>query len=309
MKILAKTKDLSHEEWLKYRTQGIGGSDVSILAGINPFKSIHQLWLEKTGQIEPEEGDTEYTHFGTLLEPIVRKEFTARTGIKVRQKHMILQSEEHPFMTANLDGTINDNGEQAIFEAKTASAFKQEIWEEGIPAPYILQIQHYMAVTGAKKTYIAAIVGGNHFYYHMMERDESMIEKIILMEKHFWEENVIGGVEPIPDGSEATTNYFNSKFSHSNGATVTLPDEAISICEEYERLSQQLKEIEKAKNAAGNQLKNYLKEAETGIVGNRKILWKQISKSTVDTKRLKSEKPDIYSDYLTQSQYRRLLVA
>lgn len=37
MKILAKTKDLSHEEWLKYRTQGIGGSDVSILAGINPF--------------------------------------------------------------------------------------------------------------------------------------------------------------------------------------------------------------------------------------------------------------------------------
>ena len=44
-------------------------------------------------------------------------------------------------MTANLDGTINDNGEMAIFEAKTASAFKQDIWEEGIPAPYILQIQ------------------------------------------------------------------------------------------------------------------------------------------------------------------------
>lgn len=63
------------------------------------------------------------------------------------------------------------------------------------------------------------------------------------------------------------------------------------------------------KNAAGNQLKNYLKEAETGIVGNRKISWKQISKSSVDTKRLKTEKPDIYNDYLTQSQYRRLSVA
>ena len=56
-------------------------------------------------------------------------------------------------------------------------------------------------------------------------------------------------------------------------------------------------------------LKNYLKEAETGIVGNRKISWKQISKSSVDTKRLKTEKPDIYNDYLTQSQYRRLSVA
>lgn len=153
MKILAKTKDLSHKEWLKYRTQGIGGSDVSILAGINPFKSVHQLWLEKTGQVELEEGDTEYTHFGTLLEPIVRKEFTSRTGIKVRQKHMILQSEEYPFMTANLDGTINNNGELAIFEAKTASAFKQDVWEEGIPAPYILQIQHYISHRSKKNLY------------------------------------------------------------------------------------------------------------------------------------------------------------
>ena len=68
-------------------------------------------------------------------------------------------------------------------------------------------------------------------------------------------------------------------------------------------------DVEVAKNAAGNQLKNYLKEAETGIVGNRKISWKQINKSSIDTKRLKTEKPDIYNDYLTQSQYRRLLVA
>ena len=87
MNILAKTKRSSHEEWLKYRTQGIGGSDVSILAGINPFKSVHQLWLEKTGQVEPEEGDTEYTHFGTLLEPIVKKEFTRpEPEIKVRHE-------------------------------------------------------------------------------------------------------------------------------------------------------------------------------------------------------------------------------
>lgn len=37
------------------------------------------------------------------------------------------------------------------------------------------------------------------FFCHMMERDEEMIEKIILMEKHFWEENVLGGIEPVPD--------------------------------------------------------------------------------------------------------------
>lgn len=309
MQVVVKTNNLTREEWLKFRTGGIGGSDVSIIAGINPFKSVHQLWLEKTGQIEPEQTESEYAHFGTLLEPIVRKEFTERTGIKVRQKHMLLQSSEYPFMYADLDGVINEGGELAIFEAKTASQYKMETWEEGVPAGYILQVQHYMAVTGAKKTYIAALVGGNHFVYHVVERDEVMIAKIIAMEKYFWETHVIGGAEPIPDGSEATTNYFNSKFSESNGEIIELPEEALAICEEYERLSEQLKELETAKSAAANQLKSYLKEAEAGTVGDRKIVWKQIFKSSLDQKRLKEEKPDIYNGYVTQSSYRRLSVA
>jgi len=309
MRVVVKTNNLTREEWLKYRTGGIGGSDVSIIAGINPFKSVHQLWLEKTGQVEPEQTESEFAHFGTLLEPIVRKEFTERTGIKVRQKHMLLQSEEYPFMYADLDGVINEDGELAIFEAKTASQYKMDTWEEDVPAGYILQVQHYMAVTGAKKTYIAALVGGNHFVYHVVERDEVMIAKVIAMEKYFWETHVLGGVEPVPDGSEATTNYFNSKFSNSNGQTIELPEEALAICEEYERLSEELKALETAKSAAANQLKSYLKEAEAGTVGDRKIVWKQIFKSSLDQKRLKEEKPDIYNGYVTQSSYRRLSVA
>ena len=309
MKVVVKTNNLSREEWLKYRTKGTGGSDVSIIAGINPFKSAHQLWLEKTGQIEPEKTDSEYAHFGTLLEPIVRREFTQRTGIRVRQKHMLLQSEEYPFMFADLDGVINENGETAVFEAKTASAYKQEVWEEGVPAPYILQVQHYMAVTGAKRTYIAALVGGNHFYHHAVERDEEMIGKIVAMEKYFWETHVLGGMEPMPDGSEATTNYFNSRFRESNGETVELPEEALAVCIEYDRLSEELKRMEEAKNAAANQLKSYLKEAETGTVGGRKVTWKLVSKSTVDTKRQKSEQPKVYSSFLKDSSYRRLSIA
>ena len=309
MKVVVKTNNLTRQEWLRYRTKGIGGSDVSIIAGINPFKSVHQLWLEKTGQAEPEEGNSDYTHFGTILEPVVRKEFMERTGIKVRQKHMLLQSDEYPFMLADLDGVIRENGKLCIFEAKTASAYKQEVWEEGVPAPYILQVQHYMAVTGAEKTYIAAIVGGNHFFYHVVERDEEMIAKIIVMEKYFWQHHVMGGVEPVPDGSEATTRYFNERFRNSNGETIELPDEVLQVCEEYDNLTRQIRELETAKNAAANQLKSYLGEAEAGTVGDRKITWKSVSKNSVDTKRLKSEHPDIYTDCLTQSSYRRFLVA
>ena len=308
-KILAKTKEMDKEEWLKYRNGGIGGSDVSIIAGINPFKSSYQLWLEKTGRIEPRGESSEYAYFGSILEPVVRKEFVSRSGIKVRQKHMILQNCEFPFMYANLDGVATVDGRKAVFEAKTASAFKQDLWKIEVPAPYILQVQHYMAVTGYEKAYIAALVGGNHFYYHEVERDEEMIGKIIAMEKCFWEENVLKDVEPVPDGSEATTNYFNRKFKESDGTTIELPPEAIEVCEEYVKLSAEMKDLETRKNAAANQLKSLLKGAEWGNVGNMHVSWKQVQKSYVDSKRLREENPRIYEEYLKETSYRKLSVA
>ena len=41
--------------WLKLRNSGLGGSDASVIMGMNPWKSRLALWAEKTGEIEPEE--------------------------------------------------------------------------------------------------------------------------------------------------------------------------------------------------------------------------------------------------------------
>ena len=309
MKTLVKTANLPRKEWLNWRTSGIGGSDVSIIFGLNKFRSVYQLWLEKTGQVIPVEEENDYTHFGTILEPIVKAEFTRRTGLKIRSRNAILQSEEYPFMLADLDGVIYENGEMCIFEAKTASTYKKEIWEEGVPVEYQLQIQHYMAVTGAKKTYIAALVGGNQFFYYDVFRDEELINIIIQVEKEFWQENVKQGIEPAPDGSEATTKYLNQKYSNSNGNAVELPPDALDLCVSYENLSEQLKAVEKRRDAVANQLKAYLKENEVGIVGDRKISWKTISTTTFDKKRLETENREIYDAYVTKTSYRRLMVA
>ena len=309
MQVLVKTKHLTKEEWLKYRTQGIGGSDVSVIAGVNPFKSICQLWREKTGQIEPEQTENEYAHFGTMLEPIVKKEFMERTGLKVRTRKALLQSSEYPFMIADLDGSTNENGEMCIFEAKTASAYKQSVWEEGVPVEYVLQVQHYMAVTGARKAYVAVLVGGNHFYYHKIARDEELIQKIIVMEKYFWEQYVVAGKEPIPDGSSATTDYLDSRYCETNGESIALPEEALGICQQYNDLSKKLEEVKTQREAVSNQLKSYLKECESGTVGDWKVTWKQVNRTSFDQKRLKEEQPKIYETYVTQSKYRKLSVA
>lgn len=309
MRILAKTKDLTREEWLRIRTNGIGGSDVSILAGINPYKSIYELWKEKTGQIEPEEKQSEYAYFGSVLEPIVKAEFMKRTGLKVRARNMILQSADYPFMIADLDGIVNDHGEICIFEAKTASEYKLSEWKQGVPRAYVLQVQHYMAVTGAVKTHIAAIVGGNHFFHYTIERDEELIQEIIAMEKEFWERNVLGGIEPAPDGSGATTAYLNETYAKAINNTIQLPTEALSVFDEYDAISRKIEELNICKEAVCNQLKVYLKENENGFVGERRISWKEIQSTGFDKKKLAKDHPDIYKKYVTERSYRRLSVA
>ena len=122
--ILVSTENLPYADWLEWRKKGIGGSDASVVCGINRYKSPVELWMEKTDQLQPQEAG-ESAYWGTILEAVVREEFTKRTGLEVRLVKQLLQSEEHPFMLANLDGVCNhpDYG-TCIFEAKTATAYK-----------------------------------------------------------------------------------------------------------------------------------------------------------------------------------------
>lgn len=143
MKIVTSTENLPYEEWLEYRKTGIGGSDASVVCGINRYKSPVELWMEKVNNFPPQDAG-ESAYWGTQLESLVRAEFTMRTNIEVSLVKQLLQSEEHTFMLANLDGVCNDPiyGD-CIFEAKTASAFKANEWEDAIPDEYMLQVQHY----------------------------------------------------------------------------------------------------------------------------------------------------------------------
>ena len=232
-KIVVSTDNLSYEEWLEYRKTGIGGSDASVVCGINKYKSPVELWMEKTGQLPYQEAG-EAAYWGTQLEPMVRTEFTKQTGIEVKQVKQLLQSEEYPFMQANLDG-ICEHPEHGtcIFEATTASAYKANEWENSIPAEYMLQIQHYMAVTGYKGTYIAVLIGGNTFKWKFIKRDDEMIAMLIRLEADFWE-HIKSNTPPPLDGSDASAKFLSDRFPESvSGTSIVLPVNAEMLIKEY----------------------------------------------------------------------------
>jgi len=307
-KILASTENMPYADWLELRKLGIGGSDASVVCGINRYKSPVELWLDKTGQLPPQEAG-EAAYWGTQLEPFVRAEFTKRTGIEVSQCKNLLQSEEHPFMLANLDGIceVPDIG-PCIFEAKTASAYKAGEWEDIIPDEYQLQIQHYMAVTGYAGAYIAVLIGGNTFRWKFIERDKELIAMLIELETDFWN-HVQDCTSPPLDGSDAAAKFLAQRFPSSvPKSTIKLPDTAADLLAQYDEACEQLEIATEKKQKAENLLKEMIGENEAGTAGGRVITWKSVSQERLDSKTLKAEHPTLYKKYANKSSYRRFTI-
>ena len=306
---LASTDGLSREDWLAYRNLGIGGSDASVVCGINKYKSPIQLWMEKTGQLPPEEAG-EAAYWGTRLESAVREEFTLRTGIKVLPVNQILQSREYPFMLANVDGVCRCSTHgKCIFEAKTANAFKAGEWEgDSVPQEYILQIQHYLCVTGYSGAYIATLIGGNTFQWKFVERDEEIISILIKYERDFWA-HVQDDVPPALDGSEACAKFLSQQYPHSIPLSkAILPDNAADLIRQYSEADEQLDALTKQKQKAANLLKQMLGENEMGIVGDDYIKWLTVSQERFNAKLLQAEQPEIYAKYTVKSSHRRFTI-
>jgi len=306
--ILVSTENLSHEDWLSYRQLGLGGSDASVVCGVNRFKSPVELWLEKTGQLPPKDvGEAAY--WGNVLEPFVKDEFTKRTGIEIIPVNHILQSEEYPFMLANLDGICQhpDYG-TVVFEAKTTGFYRMSEWEsDDIPDEYVLQLQHYLAVTGYMGAYVAVLIGGNTFKWKFVERDEELISMLIQLETEFWE-LVQSNVPPPLDGSESSTVFIKERFPNSFPSGIELPDTASDLIQQYDVACEKADQYTEQKQEAENLLKQMLGEHEAGHVGDRIVTWKSVTQERLDNKAFQAEHPTLYKRYVNQKSHRRFSI-
>ena len=140
---VVSTLEMPHEEWLRYRKKGIGGSDAGAICGVNKYRSAVSVFLDKTTE-QTSEFDNEAMRQGRDLEQYVAERFCEETGKKVRRANAIFSHSELPFMLANVDRLVV--GENAGLECKTASAFSADKWADGsIPPEYEVQCNHYMA--------------------------------------------------------------------------------------------------------------------------------------------------------------------
>ena len=305
MKKLVSTLNMDKETWLKYRKKGIGGSDAGAVCGVNPYRSAMQVYQDKVSE-ETEEIDNEAMRQGREFEDYVARRFMEASGKKVRRANAMFYDEAHPFMLADVDRLVV--GENAGLECKTASPFMADKWEDGkVPLSYQIQCCHYMAVMNADAWYIAVLIYGREFKFYRIERDEQMLSDLIRIEQDFWENHVEKGILPEPDGSELTDSVIAEYYRKSNARSILLRGFDEKLLRRQE-LTEGIERMETEKRRIEQELKLYLGEAETAENERYRVSWKNVESTRVDAKRLKEEKPDIYQQYSSLSQYRRLTV-
>lgn len=308
--ILAKTKDLSHEEWLRLRKNGIGGSDAGAICGLNPYTSSMDVFYDKTRKDDLTGiKDNEAMRMGRDLEEYVAQRFCEETGFKVRRSNKMYCHEKYPFMLADVDRLLVGQDKVVGLECKTASPYTAEKWKNGnVPAHYLAQCYHYMAVLNAESWYIAVVIYGREFKWVKIERDEEIIQSLIDIEKDFWENHVVSGIMPEPDGSYAAEQFVNSFFSNAK-EKLSVPligfDEKLKRREEITKL---MDKLETEKKQIEQEVKVYMKDAEFAEDQNFFISWKNTITNRLDTKRLKAEMPEVYEKFCNQIAGRRFLV-
>lgn len=285
------------------RQKYIGGSDAGAIFGLNPWKSAYALWCEKTGRIDDKIPDNDAMKTGRDLENYVAQRFTEATGKTVRRDNYKYTLQEYPFMVGHIDRRIV--GENAILECKTANSYQTAYYEGGnFPPHYYTQCQHYMAVTGAQRVYLAVLCFP-HFYWTYYDRDEAEIAALIAAEAVFWE-NVQNNVPPEIDGSDSTERAIEAQYA-SGGADGVVSLERSGIPESLMMIAEckaQIKDLEEIQKAHENKIKEAMGDAALGMAPGWKVSWKNQSRSTIDTKRLKDERPELYDEYLKTSESR-----
>lgn len=295
----------SHEEWLKIRKGYIGGSDAGAIIGLNPYNSAFSVWAEKTGQLPEFEGNIS-TRVGTYLEDLVAKLFMEETEKKVQRLNFTIVNPAYSWACANIDREII--GEDAILEIKTTTSMGaiKKFRSGEYPEQWYGQMVHYLAVTGAKKAYLAALENNRELRVFELERDEEEVKALMDAEREFWNTYVLPKKTPPVDGHSATSEAIKKIFSEEAGDSIDLSG-FLDVFQQRKAVNEQIKNLKTELDGLDNRLKVAMGSMAKGTCGRFSVSWKLQNTSGLDREKIKADFPEIdFSKYASQSRVFRV---
>ena len=201
------------EEYALLRKESFGGSDASILCGVNLYKNMNQLITEKNNKFlteeEKEVGKKAIVRKGRDLEPIILDKASKELGIEITKPTSMYKFLKAPILTLNYDGVCEKDNILIPIEAKLVSKWgekyynKEKTLEEnadidmkiegdtleahikrkalriGIPAYYYTQVQQELMGLNAPYGYLAVLFDESwDFKLYLVKADEYVQNKI-----------------------------------------------------------------------------------------------------------------------------------
>jgi len=286
-------------EWLKRRQEGIGGSDAGVCLGVNPYKGLYELYMDKTTQ--PVDDMNEAMYWGTALENPIIAEFIKRFGIdwdKVILNHEITNP-AHVWQRANLDALVTDDPQEGTFiiEAKNVGYHSQDQWgDDFIPEYYYAQCQHNMMVSRTSKCYVPALFCGNKFQIYLVTMDEIYCQKLFDAEAEFWKESVVPLKCPAPDAT--SRDELLRQHPEATSEEKKPNSKVDSLVEMIEAHADAEKQAKAEKEASRNELALLIGDDEGAHGVIREATWKNNKgKETIDMAAIEKEYPGIVAKF------------
>ena len=274
---------MNHEEFLKARQTGIGGSDIATLLGVNPYCTKLELYLQKRGELEPNP-DTSLTKAGRIMENVIASMVSERTNRKLRRINQTLRHPKYDFLIAHIDRDFV--GHRKGLEIKNVSPRMGYLWgkdgeTDGVAEYYIPQAHHYMLVMDYPAFEVAAYFGGDDLRLYPIERDKEMDEIIIETAHDFWHKHVLAGVPPEPEYDHPKSlPLFKRLYPGTNGKEIEANEEIQHWAAVLQDATKHKSNYAKVENLAKAHILEFMKDAAILKLDNDKTFRrKQVKKS------------------------------
>lgn len=262
------------KNWHKMREKGLGGSEIAIVMGLSPYKSLFRLWHEKAGNIAPSQMDENRARIGLGLEDVASKIFEDATDYTCHKSGMY-RSKNDGIALAEPDRLLTDKDGSlvGVLEIKTVDPNVSWQWGRGaqgkgnIPEHYMCQVQWYLNALKLDKAFLIALIGFGDQRIYEIEKDTDFCEKMVAAGKKFIE-TLENGEEPSIDDSNSTFQAVRELSKDIDyGQKVQVDEE---LAEAYFAADEEKKLADKALTGAKSRLIAALSGAEFGYIGAEK---------------------------------------
>jgi len=310
--------------WLAARREGIGGSEVGALIGVNEHETAMSIWSKKT-RTEP---DVELTgapiEWGHRLENVVAEKTAEEIGMVSRFGGGLWAMHDRPFIRVTPDRFAckpRSWKAEAVIECKTAGS--DEHWESGTirpsghgtgsaPLSYQAQLQWQLGILGLPVGYLGCFVLGSERQFFTVEVhfDAEWFREMCDAAERFWVQNILGDDIPLHDHRHPITEDL-LKAQNPNVVTQStdLPDLAEEWIKDYQLAKKAAEEAETNFTAVKNLFREWTGDAGAGYLGDDKLVsYPEVRSSRIDVEALKRDYPEVAEAVTVTSHYRRMTI-